>query len=158
LVNTSQAAKPIPEIGVHGNGGDAMSQDDVEYLLSGGESPQDLFAREQYRLDIMRGKSLLQLQAVADSITPQIRQSWAPGSFTPIQTPVGRFDEIVCNLSYHFHKHGQKYGTIQSMTDEALRYFHGHRNEATIRETDGLLVFPNGSLFEQNGRIVTFVG
>ena len=111
----------------------------------------------QYLQDIQRRKSLQQLKAVADSITPDIRQSWSARSFTPVLTSVGRFDEVVCNISYHFHKHGQKYGTIRKMTDEALRYFREHRNQAKVRK-DGLLVLPNRSLYEVNGKIVTFVG
>jgi hypothetical protein len=135
-----------------------MSHDDTEYLLYGGESPQNRFAYVRYLQDVQRGKSLQQLQAIAESITPHIRQSWSGRSFTPVQTPAGRFDEVISNISYHFYKHGQKYGTIQRMTDEALRYFREHRNEAKIRKTDGLLVFPNHSLYEHTGKIVTFVG
>ena len=134
-----------------------MTHDDTEYLLYGGESPQNRTAYQQYLQDVQRGKSLQQLKAVADSITPDIRQSWSARSFTPVLTPVGRFDEVVCNISYHFHKHGQKYGTIRKMTDEALRYFREHRNQAKVRN-DGLLVLPNRSLYEVNGKIVTFVG
>lgn len=132
--------------------------DDIEYLLYGGEAPQNQAAFQRYLAEVQRGKSLLQLQAVAAAITPAIRQSWSARSFTPIQTSHGRFDQVVCNVSYHFHKHGQKYGTIQRMTDEARRYFLSHRAEAEVRKTDGLLVFPNGSLYEPDGRIVTFVG
>ncbi len=32
-----------------------------------------------------------------------------------------------------------------------------NRHKATVRKSDGLLVFPNGSLFGLIGRIVTFV-
>jgi hypothetical protein len=130
----------------------------MEYLLYGGESPQNQTAFRQYLAEVQRGKSLLQLQAVAQAITPAIRQSWSARSFTPIQTSAGRFDEVVCNISYHFHKHGQKLGTIQRMTEEAHRYFSAHRSEAVIRKSDGLLLFPNGSLYEPDGRIVTYVG
>jgi hypothetical protein len=132
--------------------------DDTEYVLYGGESPQNRIAYMRYLQEVQRGKSLQQLRAVADSMTPEIRQSWSARSFTPVQTSAGRFDEIVCNISYHFHKHGQKYGTIQKMTDEALRYFREHQSQAHVRTTDGLLLMPNGSLYESIGKIVTFVG
>jgi hypothetical protein len=135
-----------------------MSRDNTEYLLYGGESPQNRIAYLRYLEDVQRGKSLQQLLAVAESITPNIRESWSARSFTPVQTPEGRFDEIVCNISYHFHKHGQKYGTIQRMTDEATRYFRENRNQARVRKTDGLLSFANGSLYEPGGKIVTFTG
>lgn len=135
-----------------------MANDDTEFLLYGGESPQNRIAYDRYLQDVQRGKSLLQLQAVAESITPHIRENWSARSFTPVETSAGRFDEIVCNISYHFHKHGQKYGTIQRMTDEALRYFQEHRSQAQLRNTDGLLILPNRSLYEPNGKIVTFVG
>lgn len=132
--------------------------DTIEFLLYGGESPQNRRVFQQYLQDVQRGKSLLQLQAVAEALTPAIRRAWSARSFTPIQTSQGTFDATVCNISYHFHKHGQKYGTIQRMTDEAIRYFQAHRPEAIVRKTDGLLLFPNGSLYELDGRIVTFVG
>ncbi|WP_169977473.1 hypothetical protein [Tautonia rosea] len=135
-----------------------MPRDQVEELLYGGESPRNRIAYLQYLREVQRGKSLLQLKAVAAAITPEIRQRWSARSFTPVQTSDGRFDEIVCNISYHFHKHGQKYGTIQKMTDEAFNYLSLHRSEAKLRTSDGLLVLPNGSLYEPGGRIVTFVG
>jgi hypothetical protein len=135
-----------------------MAGDDTEYLLYGGELPQDRFAFVRYLLDVQRGKSLLQLQAVAKDLTPDIRCCWSPRSFTPIHTSEGSFDEVVCNVSYHFHKHGQKFGTIRRLTEEAQRLFRERRHEATVREADGLLRFPDGSLFEPDGRIVTFVG
>lgn len=135
-----------------------MSDDNIEYLLYGGESPKSRFAFERYLAEVKRGKSLLQLQAVAEAITPDIRRSWSARSFTPIQTAERVFDEIVCNISYHFWKHGQKYCSIRRMTDEALRFFHKHRCEAKIRKADGLLVLPGGSLFEPTGKIVTFRG
>ena len=135
-----------------------MSRDQVESLLYGGESPRNRVAFLQYLQEVQRGKSLLQLKAVAAAITPEIRQSWSARSFTPVQTSDGTFDEVVCNISYHFHKHGQKYGTIRKMTDEALHYFSQHRGQAQPRKSDGLLALPNGSLYEPGGRIVTFVG
>jgi hypothetical protein len=135
-----------------------MSQSDNEYLLYGGESPQNRMAFQRYLDDVQRGKSLQQLLAVAETITPEIRLSWSPRSFTSVVTPEGSFDAIVCNISYHFHKHGQRFGTIQKMTDEAIAYFRTNRSRARLRNSDGLLVLPNGSLYEQSGQIVTFVG
>jgi hypothetical protein len=133
-----------------------MSHGGVEYLLYGGESPQNRHAFERYLQDVQRGKSLLQLQAVAADLTPELRAHWSPRSFTPIVTSAGRFDEVVCNVSYHFHKHGQKYGNIRQMTQVALRALQQHRHEGRVR-ADGLLQLPDGSLFELDGRIVTFV-
>jgi len=133
-----------------------MPNDETELLLYGGESPQDRLAYQRYLSDVQRGKSLQQLKAVAEAITPEIRRSWSPRSFTAIKTSEGSFDEVVCNISYHFQKHGQKYGTIAKMTDEALRLFRDRRVDAKLRS--GLLQFPDGSLFEIDGRIVTFVG
>jgi hypothetical protein len=135
-----------------------MTADNIEYLLYGGESPQNRIAFLHYLTEAQRGKSLFQLTAVAKDLIPDIRRCWSPRSFTKIETSQGSFDEVVCNISYHFHKHGQKFGTIKQMTDEALRLFRERRAEARIRETDGLLRFPDGSLFEVDGRIVTFVG
>jgi hypothetical protein len=135
-----------------------MAADEREYLLYGGESSNDRIAYQRYLADVQRGKSLLQLQAVAEGITPEIRKAWSPRSFTKIETSEGTFDEVICNISYHFHKHGQKFGTIEKMTEEAQRLFRDRRSEARVRKTDGLLQFPGGSLFEINGRIVTFVG
>jgi hypothetical protein len=135
-----------------------MQSDDIEYLLYGGESPKNCLAYQRYLEDVQRGKSLQQLLAVHEAITPIIRQSWSARSFTPVQTPEGRFDEVVCNISYHFHKHGQKFGDIGRMTEEALRYFQQHQQKARVRKKDGLLVLPNGSIYEASGKIVTFVG
>jgi hypothetical protein len=135
-----------------------MPADTTEELLYGGELPTNRAVYQRYLAEVQRGKSLLQLKAVAEAMTPAIRQSWSARTFTPIQTSAGRFDEVVCNISYHFHKHGQKYGTIQKMTDEALHYLREHRHEAQLRVTDGLLVLPNGSVFEMSGKIVTFTG
>jgi hypothetical protein len=134
-----------------------MGFDDREYLPYGGESPHDPFAYERYLADIERGKGLLQLKAVASEMTQEIRQSWSPRSFTAVVTPEGEFDAVVCNVSYHFHKHGEKYGSIRLMTDQAKQYFEQHRQEASLTE-EGLLRFPDNSLFTLDGRIVTYVG
>jgi len=126
----------------------------MERLPYQGESATDRFAYERYRDDIARGKSLLQLLAVQRAITPEIRKCWSPRSFTSVQTPEGIFDDVVCNISYHFHKHGAKYGSIEFMTLAAKQYFRQNRHLAV--HSAGLLRLPNGSLFEPDGRIVTF--
>ena len=133
-----------------------MPEDNTEELLPEGESSQDRFAFERYKAEVQRGKSLLQLQAVAKAITPEIRASWSARSFTPIATSAGNFDALICNISYHFHKHGSRFGTIQQMTDAARQYFRDHRLEGKPTK-DGLLKLPDGSLFEPTGKIVTFV-
>lgn len=129
----------------------------MEHLMRGGESSQDRLAYERYLDEVKRGKSLLQLKATADALTPDLRVKWAAQSFTPVQTSQGLFDALTCNLAYHFHKHGQKYGTLRAMTDAALRNFHANR-AAGRPTTDGLLRTPDGSLYKPSGQIVTFVG
>jgi hypothetical protein len=64
---------------------------------------------------------------------------------------------VVCSISYHFHKHGQKFGTIAAMTLAAQQYFRAHRSAAKFTP-EGLLQFPDGSLFMIDGRIITFIG
>ena len=100
-----------------------MTAGKMEHLPYKGESASDRLAYERYREEIKRGKSLLQLMAVQKEITPEIRQSWSARSFTPVQTSQGVFDDVVCNISYHFNKHGAKYGSIARMTQEAKKYF-----------------------------------
>ena len=95
-----------------------MGLNDREYLPYRGESPQDL-AYERYLADVKRGKSFLQLKAVASQMTPDIRRSWSARSFTAVSTPEGEFDAVICNVSYHFHTHGHKYGSIRFMTQHA---------------------------------------
>ena len=128
----------------------------MEHLRYCGELPQDNKAFQQYLKDMKRGKTLLQLQAVQREITPQIRQSWSARTFTPVITPEGMFDEIVCNISYHFQKHGSKYYSITLMTQAAKDYFALNRRSAVINP-QGLLKFPDGSIYEPDGRVVTFV-
>jgi hypothetical protein len=130
-----------------------MSQDETEYLLFGGESPANRAVFQRYLAEVQRGKSLLPLEAVAQAITPEIRRSWSARSFTPIKTSHGSFDEVVCNIAYHFQKHGQKYGNIQRMTEEALQVYREHRHEAKTRKSNGLVAFPDGSLFEPTGKM-----
>jgi hypothetical protein len=127
----------------------------IEQLPYRGESPQDRKAFASYMEDVRRGKSLLALIAMRDALTPEIRACWYEGTFGSIETTQGTFDELTCNLSYHFGKHGKKYGTIANMTSMAKRYFQDHRSEA--RDADGMLKFPNGSIFTHGGRIVTFI-
>jgi hypothetical protein len=96
---------------------------DMEILRSKGESPKDRAAHGRYLKEVERGKSALQLQAVKDQMTTDIRNSWSSRSFTAVNIPSGGFDAVVCNVSYHFHKHGQKYGNIRSYTAAAKKYF-----------------------------------
>jgi len=128
----------------------------LEHLEYRGESPQDRFAFQRYQNEIERGKSLLQLTAMAAAVTPWIRQNWSPRSFTRVTTPAGEFDEIVCNVSYHFNKHGAKYGSIYNMTTAARQYFQENQHSG-IRQPDGTLRFPRG-IFERDGRIITWFG
>jgi hypothetical protein len=74
-----------------------------------------------------------------------------------VSTPDGDFDAVVCNVSYHFHAHGQKYGSIRLMTQLAKQFFEQQRQQA-VDNGYGLLKLPDGSLFERDGRIVTYVG
>lgn len=135
-----------------------MDDKPVEVLLYGGESPQDVFAFQEYRKLIERGKTLLQLKAMAEQVTPEIRSHWAARTFGAVETSDGTFDEVVCNLAYHYWKHGQKkYQGIAEMTEAALLMFQSRRAEAVLRHKDGLLQFPDNSLFQQDGKIVTFV-
>lgn len=131
-----------------------MSPPRIEDMPYRGESPQDRFAFSQYLKEAERGKSLLSLIAMRDALTPEIRKSWYAGSFTPVDTTQGRFDELTCNLAYHFLKHGGKYGSIAQMTQAAIRYFQENRSKAKL--VNGILKFPNDSLFTPDGRIVTF--
>jgi hypothetical protein len=125
----------------------------VERLPYQGESAADRLAFEKYLDDVQRGKSLLQLMAAKKATTPQIRDCWSPRSFTAVQTPQGIFDDVICNISYHFNKHGAKYGTVAGMTHAAQQYFQQNRHQAVL--SSGLLRLPGG-IFEQDGRIVTF--
>lgn len=133
-----------------------MNSTNDEHLPYRGESAQDRLAYERYLADVKRGKSALQLKAVAEQLTPDIRRSWSARSFTSITTPVGGFDALACNVAYHFHTHGQKYGSILLYTRAAREYFEHHRQEA-VAGPQGLLKLPCG-LFEVDGRIVTYAG
>jgi len=131
-----------------------MSSADFEHLPYSGESPQDRFAYDRYLADAERGKTGIQLKAVAEQMTADIRDSWFAASFTGVSTPVGNFDALVCTVSYHFHTHGQKYGSIRLYTLAAKRYFLQHRGNA-VANSRGLLTLPKGT-FHRDGRIVTF--
>jgi hypothetical protein len=130
-----------------------MHEGRIEHLPYQGESASDRLAYQRYLDEIKRGKSLLQLIAVQKALTSEIRQSWSARSFTPVQTSQGIFDDVVCNISYHFNKHGAKYGSIANMTQEAQKYFKQNRQLAV--QSSGILKLPHGS-FEQDGRIITF--
>ena len=127
-----------------------------EHLPYSDESPQDRLAYDRYLTDAKRGKTALQLKAVADQLTPDLRRSWAPRSFTGVSTPIGDFDATVCNVSYHFHTHGQKYGNIRVYTEAAKRYFDQQRRVA-VADPKGLIRLPLG-VFDRAGRIITFFG
>jgi hypothetical protein len=125
----------------------------VERLPYQGESADDRLAYQHYLKDVERGKSLLQLIAAKKATTPQIRSSWSARSFTAVHTPQGIFDDVICNISYHFNKHGAPYGTVAAMTLAAQQYFRQNRHQA--KSVGGVLKLPNGT-FELDGRIITF--
>jgi hypothetical protein len=91
-----------------------------EHLPFSGESAQDRLAYQRYLEDVKRGKSALQLSAVANKLTPDLRNSWLPRSFTGVSTQSGDFDAIFCNISYHFHTHRQKYGSIRLYRQQSV--------------------------------------
>jgi hypothetical protein len=130
----------------------------IEDMPYRGESPQDRTAFAEYMKDVGRGKSLLGLMAMRDALTPEIRKSWYASTFTPVTTTQGTFDELTCNLAYHFSsanlKTGGKYTSIAQLTVEAKRYFQQNRTKAILK--NGMLKFPNGSTFAPDGRIVTY--
>ena len=98
----------------------------------------------------------MQLKAVAQQLTPDLRSKWVAQSFTGVVTPEGTFDALVCNVSYHFHTHGQKYGSIRAYTSAATLYFGQHKGQA-LPNSKGLISLPLG-IFDRTGRIVTFFG
>jgi hypothetical protein len=100
-----------------------------EQLPYSGESAHDRFAYHRYLADAERGKTTIQLQAVAEQMGDDIRHNWFAISFTGVSTPVGHFDAIVCTVSYHYHTHGQKYANIRLYTLAAKRYFLKHQGE-----------------------------
>lgn len=127
-----------------------------EHLPFSGESSQDRLACDRYLEDVKRGKSALQLIAIAAQLTPDVRNSWLPRSFTGVSTSTGHFDAIVCNVSYHFHEHGQKYGNIRLYTDAAKRYFE-QQGRTAVPDAKGLIRLALGT-FDHAGRILTFFG
>ncbi len=133
-----------------------MASRGYEHLPYSGESAKDRLAYELYLADAKRGKTALQLKAVADQLTPDLRADWAPQSFTGVSTPAGNFDATVCNVSYHFHSHGQKYGNIRAYTQAAKLHFSAHGHSAKP-DAKGLIKLPQG-VFDRIGRIITFFG
>ena len=128
----------------------------MEHLPSKGESPKDRKAHGDYLKDVERGKSALQLDAVKKQMTTEIRNSWSPRSFTVVKIPSGQYDATVCNVSYHFHKHGQKYGNIKAYTQAAKKYF--EQNKTMVKpDSSGIIKLPKGT-FEKDGKIITFSG
>ena len=95
-------------------------------------------------------------QAVKDQMTTEIRNSWSPRSFTDVKIPSGQFDKTVCNVSYHFHKHGQKYGNIKAYTLAAKKYYEANQGRAKP-DGSGILKLPKGT-FDKDGKIITFAG
>jgi len=128
----------------------------MEILRSKGESPKDRAAHGRYLKEVERGKSALQLQAVKDQMTTDIRNSWSSRSFTAVNIPSGGFDAVVCNVSYHFHKHGQKYGNIRSYTAAAKKYFEQNKTKA-VPDSKGIIKLPKG-IYGETGKIITFTG
>jgi len=133
-----------------------MSARENEHLPYSGESPQNRFACDRYLTDARRGKTALQLKAVADQLTPDLRADWAVQSFSGVSTPVGNFDATVCNVSHHFHTHGQSYVKIRAYTLAAKRYFDAHGRSAKP-DANGWIKLQKG-VFDRNGRIITFFG
>jgi hypothetical protein len=128
----------------------------VDNLPSKSESPKDRKAHANYLKDVERGKSALQLDAVKKQMTTSIRNSWSPRSFTDVKIPSGQYDATVCNVSYHFHKHGQRYGNIRAYTEAAVKYF--EQNHAKAKpDGSGIIKLPKGT-YDKNGKIITFSG
>jgi hypothetical protein len=96
------------------------------------------------------------LDAVKKQMTTEIRNSWSPRSFTEVKIPSGRYDATVCNVSYHFHQHGQKYGNIRAYTQAAMKYFEQNKTGA-VPDSGGVIKLPKGR-FDKNGKIITFSG
>jgi hypothetical protein len=89
-------------------------------------------------------------------MTPEIYRSWSARSFTPIQTSEGIFDEIVCNIAYHFKEHGYKYyENIAQFTHAGVEHFRQFHNVGLVL-SDGILDLPKG-LYERDGRIISFM-
>jgi hypothetical protein len=107
-------------------------------------------------VDVERGKSALPLDAVKKQMTTEIRNSWSPRSFTEAKIPSGQYDATVCNVSYHLHKHGQKYGNIKAYTQAARKYFADNKTKAKP-DGSGIIKLPKGT-FDKEGRIITFSG
>ena len=128
----------------------------MENLPSKGESPKDRKAHADYLADVERGKSALQLDAVKKQMTPEIRNSWSPRSFTKVKIPSGQYDAVVCNVSYYFHKHGQRYGNIRAYTLAAKKYFEQNKAKG-LRDSIGDFKLPKGR-YDKNGKIITFSG
>lgn len=137
--------------------GDPDAEDPpVEHLPYRGELARDAKAFAEYMGDIARGKALSQLKAVQDQLTPDLRKYWASQSFTKVITGAGKFDATVCSLSYHFHKHGQKYGNIRAYTEAARQYLVKNKKGARP-DGRGLIKLPQGT-YDKDGRIISFWG
>jgi hypothetical protein len=117
-------------------------------------SLSDRFAYQQWLNWVGSGKSLFQLQAMKEAATPEIRASWVPSTFTPHRIGNEEFDALVCNLSYHFFKHGEHFGTVKRFTDAALLYFRENRAQAEVTP-EGHLLLPKGR-YTRTGQIISY--
>jgi hypothetical protein len=129
----------------------------MEILPYNGQSRQDRAAFQLFLEDLRRGKTMSQLQSIAEGMTHAIRRSWSARSFTDVTTADGKvYDAVICNISYHYNKHGYKLVSIERFTQTAKQYFSINQGYAKLT-ADGLLKMPNGSLYERDGRIVTYI-
>jgi len=76
----------------------------VEVMSYSGQDATDIYAFAAYLEDVQRGKSLLQLSAMAET-DPETQAKWSPRSFTAVEIDGRWFSAVVCNMSYHYHKH-----------------------------------------------------
>jgi len=127
-------------------------------------TPADHFLNSQYRQSYSQGSSMLQLRAARDELTksPWLRSKWHASTFTHETVGGEQFDGLSRNLAFHFNKHGQKFGTLRTMTEEALRFKERASEGRPLILKDGTpgIVYENESAkayFTQDGRIVSFM-
>jgi hypothetical protein len=125
----------------------------------------DHFRESAYWQSTLSGKSAFQLTAIHNALVnnPALRAAWHPSTFTPYTIQGTTFDALECNLAYHFHKHGQRYGTIELMTAAAQSHFIHHKGDTglervKLRDGTAGLKLPDNSYYTLDGKIVTFVG
>lgn len=129
--------------------------------MSQSREASDLIQYQQYLAEVQSGRGLLQLTAVRDTLArnPALRDRWHAATFTPLMIFGQVFDPIVRTVAYHFHVHGQRYGTVECMTQEALKYYLAKKPEGqpvTLKDGSPGLQLPNGSLYTTQGKIVTY--